>query len=152
MIIPDVNLLLYACDSDSPFHAGAAAWWRKCLSGTEPVGLPPVVVFGFLRIATNGRVYQNPMTSAEAIQHVRSWIMQAVVQIIEARSNHVEQVCQLLETLGMAGNLVTDTQIAALAIEYDAVVHTADADFLRFSRLRWFNPLTGAGSRKLSRG
>jgi len=152
MIIPDVNLLLCACDSDSPFHARAAAWWRKCLSGAEPVGLPPVVVFGFLRIATNGRVFQNPMTCAEAIQHVRSWLMQSVVQIIEARSNHVEQVCQLLETLGTAGNLVTDTQIAALAIEYGAVVHTADADFLRFPRLRWFNPVTGAGSRKPSGG
>ena len=116
------------------------------------MGLPPVVVFGFLRIATSGRVYQNPMTPAEAIQHVRSWLTQAVVQIIEARSNHVEQVCQLLETLGTAGNLVTDTQIAALAIEYGAVVHTADADFLRFPRLRWFNPVTGAGSRKMSRG
>jgi hypothetical protein len=152
MIIPDVNVLLYAYDSDSPFHTRAAAWWRKCLSGTEPVGLPPVVVFGFLRIVTNGRVFQNPMTCAEAIQHVRSWLMQSVVQIIEARSNHVEQVCQLLETLGTAGNLVTDTQIAALAIEYGAVVHTADADFLRFPRLRWFNPVTGAGSRKPSGG
>lgn len=152
MIIPDVNLLLYACDSDSPSHARAAAWWRKCMSGTEPVGLPPVVVFGFLRIATNGRVFQNPMTAAEAIQHVRSWLTQPVVQIIETGSNHVGQVCQLLETLGTAGNLVTGTQIAALAIEYGAVVHTADADFLRFPRLRWFNPVTGAGSRKLSGG
>jgi len=152
MIIPDVNLLLYTYDSDSPFHARAAAWWRKSLSGKEPVGLPPVVVFGFLRIATNGRVYQNPMTPVEAIQHVRSWLKQSVVQIIEPRNNHVEQVCQLLETLGTAGNLVTDTQIAALAVEYDAVVHTADADFLRFPRLRWFNPVTGAGSRKLSAG
>jgi len=152
MIVPDVNLLLYTYDSDSPFHAKAAAWWRESLSGTEPVGLPPVVVFGFLRIVTNGRVFQNPMTPAEATQHVRSWLTQSVVQILEVRNNHVEQACQLLEALGAAGNLVTDTQIAALAIEYNAVVHTADADFLRFPRLQWYNPVTGARSRKLSGG
>jgi uncharacterized protein len=150
MIVPDVNLLLYTYDSDSPFHAKAVQWWGKYLSGAEAVGLPMVVVFGFLRIATNGRVFQNPMTTSEAVQHVRSWLTRPVVQIIEARSNHVEQVCQLLETLGTAGNLVTDTQIAALAFEYGAVVHTADTDFLRFPRLQWFNPITGAGSRRIS--
>jgi predicted nucleic acid-binding protein len=52
----------------------------------------------------------------------------------------------LLETLGTAGNLVTDAQIAALAIEHDAILHTADSDFLRFSGLCWSNPLTGARS------
>ena len=44
-----------------------------------------------------------------------------------------------------AGNLVTDGQIAAVALEHDAVVHTADADFIRLAGLRWLNPLTDAG-------
>jgi predicted nucleic acid-binding protein len=47
------------------------------------------------------------------------------------------------KSLGTAGNLVTDAQIAAVAIEHDAVVHTADADFIRFKGLRWLNPITG---------
>jgi len=144
MIVPDVNLLLYAYDSDSAFHAKAAAWWRRCLSGSEPVGLPPVVVFGFLRIGTNARVFKHPMTPAEASQHVRSWLAQPVVQVLEPRSNHIELVLQSLESLGTAGNLVTDAQIAALAIEHDATLHTNDTDFIRFTGLRRFNPLTGA--------
>jgi hypothetical protein len=69
MIIPDINLLLYAYDSSSPFHAKAAAWWRACLSGTEAVGLAQVVVFGFVRVATNARVFEHPMTPAEAAGH-----------------------------------------------------------------------------------
>ena len=64
---------------------------------------------------------------------------------------HVAQVLKLLETLGVAGNLVTDAQLAALTIEHGAVLHTADSDFLRFRGLRWLNPLTGVGSRSLSR-
>ena len=149
MIVPDINLLLYAYDSDSSFHAKAKAWWRECLSGTEPVGLPPVVVFGFIRIGTNARVFKSPMTPAEAAQHVRSWLAQPVAQMLEPRSDHLEQVLQSLEKLGTAGNLVTDAQIAALAIEHHAVLHTNDTDFMRFAGLRWFNPLTGAASAKL---
>ena len=151
MIVPDINLLLYAYDSDSPFHSKAAAWWQRCLSGTEPVGLAQVVVFGFLRIGTNGRVFRNPMTVIEAAEHVRSWLAQPVVQILEPRADHLAQVLKLLETLGTAGNLVTDAQLAALALEHDAVLHTADADFLRFRGLRWFNPITGVASRNLPR-
>ena len=149
MIIPDINLLLYAYDAGSPFHAKAVAWWQKCLSEEEPVGLAPVVVFGFVRIATHGRVFQNPMTPGEAASHVRSWLAQPVVQIVEPASDYVGQVLDLLEALGTAGNLVTDAQIAALAMDHGAILHTADADFLRFPGLRWLNPLTGKSSAKL---
>jgi toxin-antitoxin system PIN domain toxin len=149
MIVPDINLLLYAYDSESPFHSRAAAWWQRCLSGNEPVGLAQVAVFGFVRMGTNGRVFRNPLTPAEAAEHVRSWLEQPVVQILESRAEHVTLVLKLLETLGTAGNLVTDAQLAALALEQGAVLHTADADFLRFRGLRWFNPITGVASRGL---
>jgi len=151
VIIPDINLLLYAYDSRSPFHSKALAWWQDCLSKNEPVGLPQVVVFGFLRIGTNARVFQNPMTPTEAAGHVRSWLAQPVTGILEPRADHIGQVLKLLETLGTAGNLLTDAQVAALAIEHGAVLHTADTDFLRFAGLRWFNPITGQRSGRLAR-
>ena len=46
-----------------------------------------------------------------------------------------------LAAVGMGGNLVPDAHIAALAIEYEAEVHTNDGDFARFPGLRWRNPL-----------
>ena len=149
MIIPDINLLLYAYDSSSPFHKKAAAWWQASLSGTGPVGLAAVVIFGFVRIGTNPRVFQNPMTAAAAAGHVRSWLIQPVVQVLEAPPDHADHVLRLLVTLGAAGNLVADAQIAALALDHGATVHTADADFMRFRGLRWFNPITGVASRRL---
>ena len=151
MIVPDINLLIYAYDSGSPFHSKAVAWWQRCLSGTEPVGLAPVVVFGFVRIGTNASVFRNPFTPTEAAEHVLSWQSQPIVQILEPQADHVAQVLKLLETLGTAGNFVTDAQLAALAMEHGAVLHTADSDFLRFRGLRWFNPITGVASRGLSR-
>lgn len=147
MIVPDINLLLYAYDADSPFHAKGKSWWQECLSGKEQVGLAAPVVFGFVRVATNARAFHHPMGAGEAATHVRSWLQQPVVQILDSSHEHVGKVLKLLEGLGAAGNLVTDAQIAALAIEYDAVLHTSDADFMRFPGLRWFNPITSVGSR-----
>lgn len=143
MIIPDANLLLYAYDSDSPFHRAAAKWWAGLLSGSEPVGLCPVVVFGFLRLATHPKVFDRPMKAAEATARIRSWIERPNVRTLYPGSKHFDAVCVLLEAAGTAGNLVTDAQIAALALEYGAEIHSADTDFARFKGLVWKNPLVG---------
>jgi toxin-antitoxin system PIN domain toxin len=152
MILPDINLLLYAYDTASQFQPKAARWWQTVLSGTEPVGLAPVVVFGFVRIGTSSRVFRHPLTLEEASGHVRSWLAQPQVQTLAPGPNHVADTLKLLQALGTAGNMVTDAQIAAIALEYDSVLHTADTDFLRFPGLRWVNPLTGVGSRTLRKG
>ena len=149
MIIPDINLLLYAYDSSCPAHGRAAGWWQSCLSGMEPVGLLHVVVFGFVRIATNARAFLQSMTPAEAAGHVRSWLEEPPVQVLDPGPDHIRRTLKLLEDLGAAGNLVSDAQMAAVAMDHEAVLHTADADFVRFQGLRWFNPLTGTGSASL---
>jgi toxin-antitoxin system PIN domain toxin len=146
MIIPDINLLIYAYDASSPFHAKAAAWWRSCLSGSEAIGLLPVVVFGFVRLSTSARAFANPMTSAESAECVRAWLDQTPVELLQLESAHVARVLDLLEKMGVGANLVTDAQIAVAALEHNATVHTADADFARIENLRWLNPLTNAGS------
>ncbi len=145
MIIPDVNLLLYTYDASSPDHKASAAWWQACLTGDEPVGLAKVVVFGFLRLATSPRVYSHPMTVAEAAGHVRTWVQQPMVRVLDSTPRHLELVMGLLEAAGTAANLVTDAQIAAAALEHGGVVHTTDADFLRFGDVRWINPLRRTG-------
>ena len=104
------------------------------------------MTFGFVRIATNPRVFLNPMTPAEAAGHVRAWLGQPPVQVIVPSHDHLHQTLELLETLGTAGNLVSDAQMAALALDHGAVLHTADTDFVRFPGLRWFNPITGTGT------
>jgi toxin-antitoxin system PIN domain toxin len=151
MIIPDINLLLYAYDKASPFHDKATAWLEECLSGTEIVGFPSVVVFGFVRIATNLRAFQCPMTPAEAANHVRSWLSQPIAQVLDSGPQYIEQVLKLLEVVGTAGNLVTDAQIAVVALDHGAVVHTSDTDFIRFPGLRWYNPITNSGSRTIGK-
>lgn len=141
MILPDANLLLYAYDESSPFHERAKAWCEQVMGGPAPVILLPSVVFGFVRISTHPRVFQEPLTVSEASSHVRSWLARRHVQLHEMLPDDVESALHLLESAGTAGNLTTDAQIAAVALRLDAEVHTADLDFGRFPRVRFVNPL-----------
>jgi toxin-antitoxin system PIN domain toxin len=142
VIVPDANLLLYACDRDSTFFDASSSWWAACLNGTEPVGLCHAVIFAFVRIATNPRIFARPLTLEVANGVVSRWFERGVTRILLPDEQHHTQVMQLLAGAGAAGgNLVTDAQIAAIALAHGAVVHTADQDFRRFPGLRCHYPL-----------
>ena len=141
MIIPDANLLLYAYNSDSPFHEEAAAWWENCLSSDEVVGLCEVVLFSFIRVGTNTKAFTAPLSIDEAVQHVRTWMQVPVTEYISGDLDDFEQSLDLLVQAGTGGNLTSDAHIAALSLKYRAVVHTADTDFVRFTKVKWHNPI-----------
>ncbi len=141
MIVPDVNLLLYAYIEAYPEHLAAKTWWTDLVrSGTE-VGLALPVLFAFIRIVTNRRVYVTPMPLEAALGHVESWLSEPGVQVVLPGPRHVEIAFGLLRNAGAATDLTTDVQIAALAIEYHGEVHSNDTDFARFEGLRCRNPL-----------
>ena len=143
MIVPDVNLLVHAYNSGSPDHDRAREWWEDALSDPAPVGLPWVVILGFIRITTHPRVLGNPLTPDAACGHAESWLAQPNALLIHPGERHATVLISLLKHLGSAGNLTTDAHLAALAIEHQAELHSSDADFARFPGLRWRNPLSG---------
>jgi hypothetical protein len=141
VIIPDINVLVHAYNSDSVCHAAAREWWERSLSMPRDVGMTWVTILGFIRIMTHPRVLGNPMFPADAIRRVRSWLACPRVVIVGPGRRHGEILFELLERLGAAGNLTTDAHLAALAIEYQAELASTDVEFGRFPGLRWFNPL-----------
>lgn len=141
MILPDINLLIHAINSESPVHARAKAWWETQLNGPGPIGLAWVVLLGFVRLVTHPAVFANPLTVRAACQHPRAWLARPQVTIVHPGERHAEIVFGLLESIGTAGNLTTDAHLAALAIEYQAELQATDADFARFPGLKWSNPL-----------
>lgn len=141
MLIPDLNLLLYATNTDAPLHASAGAWWREALAGSEPVGVAPVVAFGFVRLTTHPRVFTRPLSVVDAIKTLRAWLALPGVTPLTSDLRHLEITLALLQGAGAAGNLTIDAQLAAHAIQQDATLLTTDTDFLRFDGLRFRNPL-----------
>jgi len=141
VIVPDLNLLVYAYNLDAPGHRRAKAWWESCLSEARPVGLPWVVTLGYLRLTTSRRVLVDPFTAQEALGHIRSWLERPQVQILQPGSRHLDLLDGLMQESQASGDLTTDVHLAALAIEHQAELHTNDGDFSRFPGLRWVNPL-----------
>lgn len=141
MIVPDTNLLIYAYDETSPRHASAKRWWVEVLSGSEPVGVPWVVVLAFTRLMTHVSVCANPLTPQEARSRVEGWFEQGHVRLLSPMAATLRRFFELLQEAGLGGNLTSDALIAAHTIEHDAVLHTTDLDFARFRALRWTNPL-----------
>ncbi len=141
MIVPDVNLLLYAEIDAHPLHRKARRWWEEALSGDRQVGLAPVCLFGFLRLSTNRRVFTEPLPVDDAVHRVETWLQRPNVTTLLPGRAHLDTAFRLLRRLGTGANLTTDVQIAAHALEINGEVHSNDGDFGRFEGLRWVNPL-----------
>lgn len=141
MIIPDVNLLLYAQVSAFAEHRRARVWWEALMNGAREVGIASPALFGFVRLASNPRVLDRPLAVDEAVTRVEEWLARPYVHFIQPGPRHLEIAFGLLRHIGAAAQLTTDAQLAALAIECQGEVHSNDTDFGRFPRLRWVNPL-----------
>jgi uncharacterized protein len=143
----DANLLLYAVDESSHHHAVAKQWLEERLSGPETFAFAWAVLLAFVRLATHPRVFDAPLTLEEALDLIDSWLTQPCATVVQPTDRHSQLLRELLAPLGTAGNLTSDAHLAALAIEHGAELCSADADFTRFPRVRWVNPLaaqTGA--------
>lgn len=147
MIVPDINLLIYAYNSDAPHHAEAKGWWEELLSSDEPVGLPWATTLGFIRLMTHRAVLVRPLPAERVMAHIRSWHMRPNVSVLDPGPRHLDLLHRMLEALGTAGQLTTNAHLAALAIEHQCELCSNDADFTRFPGLRFRNPLAAASTR-----
>jgi uncharacterized protein len=140
VIIPDLNLLLYAYNPGAAAHVEAKAWWQNLLRSGTPVGIPWIVALGFIRLSTTRGVFATPATTPDALSRVDAWFGQPNVTILNPGAQHLLHLRAMLAVTS-GGSLTTDAHLAALAIEHRAELHTNDTDFSRFPSLQWRNPL-----------
>ena len=140
-MLVDANILLFAVDEDSRFHAVAAAWLTEQLNGYARVGLPWQSLTAFLRISTHPRASAHPLSPAQAWEHVEDWLSAEAAWIPQPTERHTELLGSLITSYDLRGNLVSDAALAGLALEHGLTVCSADTDFARFREIRWHNPL-----------
>ena len=141
MIVPDVNLLVYARNTGCPEHDAALEWWESAVNGIEHIGFGWPVLTGYLRITTNPRVLPAPLDITSAVADVEEWLRLPRVRILEPGIEHLHVMERMLAGAGRAGDLVPDAHLAALAFEHGGTVYSSDADFARFPLSRWVDPL-----------
>ncbi len=140
-MLVDANILLYAVDEDSPFHAAGRSWIEEALNGPRRIGLPWQSMTAFLRITTNPRAMTNPLAPAEAWGMVESWLDAPNAWVPQPGRGHREILGRLIQDLHLSANLIPDAALAALCIEHGLTIVSADSDFGRFTEVNWINPI-----------
>ncbi|MGZ4389958.1 MAG: TA system VapC family ribonuclease toxin [Gaiellaceae bacterium] len=140
MKLVDANVLLYAVNPAAEQHPRARQWLQTALNGDERVGLAWTVLLAFLRLATHTGVFPRPLALDEAVAVVELWLEQPPAVVVEPAARHLSLLHGLLEVSGVAGNLVNDAHLAALAVEHGAAIVSFDRDFGRFEGVRLVIP------------
>lgn len=141
MILPDVNVLLYAFRADSTRHQDYRRWLEEIVNGRAAYGLSPQTLASLIRISTHRGIYVHPSTLAEAVAFCRAIVEPSHCALVQPGPRHWEIFLDLCAQSRVAGNLVQDAWFAALAIESGCEWVTTDGDYARFKGLRWRHPL-----------
>jgi len=136
----DANVILYAYNRDAAHHTACRDWLEAAVNADEPVGLPWQTSLAFIRISTNPKATRTPLSGSEACEILSSLLVRPSVVTVEAGERFWEILVHLIRAARVAGPLVTDAALAALAIEQGAVLCSTDRDFRRFDGLRLLDP------------
>ena len=140
MILPDVNVLIYAFRKDVPQHAASRQWLVSVVEGDAPFGVSPAALAALVRITTNPRAYKMPSTTDEAFGFCEDLLGQPHCHVVEPGERHWRIFRRLCVETDTRGARITDAWFAALAIESGCEWITFDRDFARFPGLTWRVP------------
>lgn len=141
MILPDVNVLVYAFHEGAPDHGRYREWLDAAATSDEPIGISDLVLSGFVRVATHPRIFERPAPIGRALKFADALRSQPSATVLSPGPRHWQIFERLCRDAGAKGNLVADAYHAALAIESGSEWITTDRDFSRFAGLRWRHPL-----------
>jgi hypothetical protein len=141
LILPDVNVLIYAFRTDSERHDEYKAWLESVVNGPAAYGVAPQVLSSVVRICTHPRIFVRPSASRDAFEFSRVLLEQSNATVITPGDRHWEIFETLCRESKASGNLVQDAWFAALAVESGCEWITSDRDYARFPGLSWRSPL-----------
>ncbi len=138
----DANLLLYASDASSPFHAQAQRFLNSCMNQPEVIYLTWPTIMSYLRIATHPSIFDEPLSPEEAMANVETLLKLPQTHCLSEEDGFWESYRATTETTPVRGNLVPDAHLAALLHLHGVrKLHTHDRDFLKFDFLDVKDPL-----------
>lgn len=143
MILPDVNVLVYAHRKDAHRHEEYRAWLDGVVDADQPFGIAELVLSGFLRIVTHPKVFKQPTPLPQAFAFCETLRSQPNATALSPGPRHWQIFAGLCAASEVRGNLVPDAYLAALAIESGSEWITADGDYRRFAGLRVRHPFDG---------
>jgi uncharacterized protein len=87
-LLPDISVLIYAYVASSRDYARYMRWLEDVPDGGERLAIPSVVVSGFLRVVTNGRLF-SAIDGAGAVTFVRESMAEHWCSLLEPGPRHL---------------------------------------------------------------
>lgn len=143
MVVVDTNVLVYAADADSPFHAPCRGWLERHRGRADAWYTTWAIVYEFLRVTTHPRVMRQPWSAPAAWGFVAALLASPGLSVLVPTTRHAEIAGQVIgESPHLAGNLLHDAHTAILMREHGIRrICTRDTDFHRFPFLEVIDPL-----------
>lgn len=142
MILPDVNLLIYAYNTGDPRYAVAGSWFEELMNSSERACFCWETINGFIRISTNPAAMPNPYSLNEAHSIVRSWLASPNALFLHPTENHLDLIQRVGSKANAVGKLHSDAILAAYAVAHDATIASSDRNFRLFTGIKLLNPLS----------
>ena len=140
MILPDVNVLIYAFRADSARHSVCKPWLDRIVLGDAQFGLSPLALSAVARIATNPRIFKEPSSVEEVFAFCDNLLGQPHCQPVSPGPRHWSIFTRICLEADVRGPRISDAWFAALAIEHGCAWITYDRDYARFPKLEWREP------------
>ena len=138
----DANILLYASDESSEFHARAQVFLNDRQADSDILCLTWPVLMAFQRIATHPSIFSNPMSAETAWGNVQQLLKLPRARVIQETASVALDYAEVSKSAGIYGNLVPDAHIATILRQHGVRrFYTADTDFKKFGFLEVVNPL-----------
>ena len=143
MIVPDVNVLVYAHREDMDEHEPYREWLDWLVNSGAAYGMSEMVLSSFVRIVTSRRIFREPTGIRNALATAARLLAPPQCVPVRPGPRHWEIFDGLCRRHAVAAKLVPDAYLAAIVMEAGCDLATADRDFAFFEGLRWHHPLAG---------
>jgi toxin-antitoxin system PIN domain toxin len=142
-LLVDTNILVYAADADSPWHASARDWIERQRRRPDAWYVTWPILYEFMRVTTHQRVMRRPWSAAQAWAFVSALLDSPGLGVLSPTPRHADVAAQVItEQPHLAGNQFHDTHTVVLMREHGIRrICTRDTDFHRFAHLEVVDPL-----------
>ena len=138
----DVNLLLYASDTQSPQHEAAKSFLLERADDPDLFCLSWLTLMAYQRMATHPGIFTAPLAPQKAWANILALLSLPRAQIIGEESSFPEDYAAATKEFPVRGNLVPDAHLAVVLREHGVKrLYTTDVDFRKFDFLETINPL-----------